>query len=271
MALSNQYEISGSAAEIYHQYMVPAIFRPFAIDLIEFAELQSGERVLDVACGTGVVTRLASAKVGGSGKVIGLDSNPAMLEVARTIATENESAIEWIEAKASEITLLDAGVDVVICQHGLQYFPDRPAALSEMHRVLSQGGRLVLNIWRPVRYNPGHAVFAEVLEKRVSAEAAATRRAPFRLCERDELRGLVSNAGFHDILIRLTSRVTRFDSAEAMMRIMMAGTPLASAMKEGIDGTLTEVIHEVTKRLNEFTDDCGLALPMQAWVVTASA
>jgi len=270
MASSNQYEMSGTAAEFYQRYMVPAIFRPFAVDLIEFAALQLGEQVLDVACGSGIVTRLASAKVGGSGKVIGLDSNPAMLEVARTIETENGATIEWMEAKASEITLSDAAVDVVICQHGLQYFSDRSAALSEMHRILTPGGRLVFNVWRPVQYNPGHARFAEVLEQLVSTEAAATRRAPFKLSARDELRSLVSDAEFRDIVIRLTTRVTRFDSAEAMVRIMMAGSPLAGVMKEAGDSTLREVIQTLTQRLNEFTDDAGLALPMQAWVVTAS-
>ena len=171
----------------------------------------------------------------------------------------------------ASLPMADGACDVVLCQHGLQYFPNKHAALTEMHRMLRASGRLVLSVGRLVQYTPGHAVFADVLERHVSAAAGATRRAPFTLSDRDGIRALVAGADFHEIVMRLDARVARFPSAEAMVRIMMAGTPLATAMAEADPAVLQTAIAEVTEGLAAYEDDQGLALPMQAWVVTAKA
>ena len=171
----NQYALSGTAAEMYERNMVPAIFEPFARDLLEFANLNAGEKVLDVACGTGIVARLAWPKVCPSGCVVGLDLNSEMLEVARARSRQQAADITWAECNVSDMSFPSSEFDVVLCQHGLQYFPDRSAALNEMHRVSSAGGRLIASVWRPISFNPGHSVFADVLERVVSQEAAATK------------------------------------------------------------------------------------------------
>jgi SAM-dependent methyltransferase len=119
----------GSAAEIYKRHMVPAIFGPWAEDLVACAAPQPGERVLDVACGTGVVARLVAQRVGPAGQVVGLDLNPGMLTVARALPPSQGAMIAWREGNASAIPLADAAFDLVLCQQGLQFFPDRPAAL----------------------------------------------------------------------------------------------------------------------------------------------
>jgi len=271
MSDPNQYALSGSAADMYERNMVPAIFEPFAADLLARAELKQGERVLDAACGTGIVSRLAWPKVAPTGRVVGLDVNAGMLEVLGRVLRERGADVEWMEGNVSEMPVSDGEFDVVICQHGLQYFPDRPSALKEMHRVLDEGGRLILNVWRPVQFNAGHAVFADVLERYVGEEAAATRRAPFKLSDRDEIRALVTDAGFHDVVVNLTTRVARFASAEAMIRIMIAGTPLGNTMNDSNPELLETIIDEVTVGLADFVDDTGLAIPMQGWVVTARA
>jgi ubiquinone/menaquinone biosynthesis C-methylase UbiE len=271
MNAQHQYSLTGRVAEMYEQNMVPAIFARFAKGLLEFAQLHAGEHVLDVACGTGIVTRLAWPQVAPLGRVVGLDVNTAMLDVARRAAEATGMSIEWQEGDAASMPLADGAFDVVLCQLGLQYFAERHAALMEMHRVLRASGRLVLSVLRPIEYNPSHAVFADVLERHVSAAAAATRRAPFTLSDRDEIRALVAGAAFRDVLVQLDVRVVRFPSAEGMVRIMMAGTPLATAMAEADPAVLQTVIAEVTTGLAAYEDDQGLALPMQAWVVTAKA
>jgi SAM-dependent methyltransferase len=171
----------------------------------------------------------------------------------------------------SDLTFPADEFDVVLCQHGLQYFPDRHAALGEIHRVLNAGGRLIASVWRPISFNPAHRVFADVLERLVSPEAAATRRAPYQLADRTEIRQLVSGAGFHDVLVSLIARAARFASAEAMVRVMMAGTPLGAAMANTDPAVVQKVIDDVTEGLAQYEDDRGLAVPMQAWVVTAQA
>ncbi len=271
MNAQHQYSLTGSVAEMYEQNMVPAIFARFAKGLLEFAQLHVGEHVLDVACGTGIVARLAWPQVAPSGRVVGLDVNAAMLDVARRAAEEAGMSIEWQEGDAASMPLADGAFDAVLCQLGLQYFSERHAALMEMHRLLRASGRLVLSVLRPVEYNPSHAVFADVLERHVSAAAAATRRAPFTLSDRDEIRALVAGAAFHDVVVQLDVRVVRFPSAEAMVRIMMAGTPPATAMAEADPAVLQTIIAEVTTGLAAYEDDQCLALPMQAWVVTAKA
>lgn len=138
-----------NAAENYQHYFVPAIGAPAARGLVDAADLRPGERVLDVACGTGVVARLARERVGREGTVTGLDPNPAMLAVAAE-STTAEMAVEWHEAPAEAIPLPDDSFDVALCGMGLQFFTDKRAGLSEIRRVLVSGGRLVASLPGPI-------------------------------------------------------------------------------------------------------------------------
>ncbi len=129
-------DYGSNAAENYERFFVPLFGRPVADDLMGVAALKPGERVLDVACGTGVVTRLAAERTGAT--VTGLDLNPGMIEVAKSVTPDNMS-IEWHQSSAEEMPLPDDAYDVVLCQLSLQFFPDKPAALKEMRRVLAPG------------------------------------------------------------------------------------------------------------------------------------
>ena len=153
MSDQGQWQVAGSAAETYERALVPAVFAAWAPLVVELADPRPGERVLDVACGTGVVTRLVAQRAGRTGSVVGLDLNPGMLAVAAS-STANEpptsAPITWQEASATKMPLPDAAFDIVYCQLGLQFFPDRPAALREMYRVLVPGGRLGLMVWRGI-------------------------------------------------------------------------------------------------------------------------
>src|SRR5439155_11949491 len=107
-------------------------------------------RVLDVACGTGVVARAAAERVGAAGRVIGIDLNPGMIAVARSLPEPAGASIEWVERSALDLRLQDATMDVALCQQGLQFFPDKALAMREMRRVLARGGRLALSVWNGV-------------------------------------------------------------------------------------------------------------------------
>jgi ubiquinone/menaquinone biosynthesis C-methylase UbiE len=149
MPQHNFYEAyGGSAPENYERYFVPVIGTPLATDLIDIATLRPGERVLDVACGTGVVARLAAERVGTTGTVAGIDINPGMLTVARSVTPPGMS-IEWYETSAEAIPLPDEAFEVVLCQLGLQFVSDKLAALREMRRVLAPNGRLVIKVVGP--------------------------------------------------------------------------------------------------------------------------
>ena len=142
----------GTAPEAYERYFVPAIGGPLAHDLIAEAGLRAGERVLDVACGTGVVARLAAERVGAGGSVAALDLNAAMLDVARTVPAPDAPAIRWYESPAESMPLPDGAFDVVLCQLGLQFIENRAAALREMHRVTARGGRVLVSVPTPTEF-----------------------------------------------------------------------------------------------------------------------
>src|SRR5881628_2301555 len=189
-----------SAAELYERYLVPAIFEPWAMALVALAAPQPGERVLDVACGTGVVARLVAPHVGATGHVVGLDLHAGRLAVARALPPAPGAVVEWREGDALALPLAEAVFDLVCCQQGLQFFPDRRTALREMYRVLVPGGRLALNVWRALEHNPVALAMAQALGRHVSPEAEAFRHGPFTLGDAEALRALVIGAGFSEVL-----------------------------------------------------------------------
>ena len=201
---------------------------------------------------------------------MGLDINAAMLSVARELPPVGGGSVEWLEASALEMPLPDAAFDVVLCQHGLQQFPDRPAALHEMRRVLRPGGRLALCVWSPIARNPGMAALAEALQRHVSAEAAANRRAPFALGDPAQLHALVEEAAFRDIDVSTAVETARFPSPEALVAYQLAATPLSTL------GALTAeaqsaVAQDVRAALQPHLHDGQLAVPMEAHFALARA
>jgi ubiquinone/menaquinone biosynthesis C-methylase UbiE len=132
MGQQEQWHFDENPEELYERYLVPAKFGPWAEDLVALGAPQPGERVLDVACGTGVVTRLVVPHVGATGKVVGLDLNAGRLVVARSLSSGSGSTIEWREGDVSALPFADVVFDLVCCQQGFQFFPDRFTALREM-------------------------------------------------------------------------------------------------------------------------------------------
>jgi ubiquinone/menaquinone biosynthesis C-methylase UbiE len=256
-------------AEANERYIMAAFGNAWAQALVQLAAPDEGDRVLDVACGTGPVARYAAPLIGPTGRVIGLDLNVDMLAIARAMPQREGVAIEWREGNATALPFPDASFDRVCCQQGLQFFPDRPAALQEMCRVLVPGGRLALAVWRGLEHQPFYAALTEALERSVSPEAAASLRAAFTLANADELRTLVAGAGFQDIRIR--SRITRYPSLEDFVLGYLSGTPMAGAVAALDEKTRTAVVEHVRTSLRAYVGDDGMAASWEAHLVTAHA
>src|SRR5262245_47689145 len=205
--------------------------------LVELAHPRPGERVVDIACGTGAVARIAAARVGPSGSVVGVDLNPGMLTVPRSIATAGtpSAPIQWHEASADKLPFPNSSFDIAYCQLGLQFFADRPAALREMHRILVHEGRLALMVWRGIGESPGFQALAEILEKNIGPAAATIMRAPFGLSDASELNKLVEAAGFRDIKIHQRVGSIQFPSIERFVSSYIAGSPLAGHVSQAND------------------------------------
>jgi ubiquinone/menaquinone biosynthesis C-methylase UbiE len=256
----------GSAPQNYERYFVPSIGAPLAKDLIDIAALRPGERVLDVACGTGVVARLASQRVGAAGTVAGLDVNPGMLAVASS-ATPPGLSIEWHEASAEAMSLPDESFDVVLCQMGLQFVPDKHAALREMHRVLASGGRLILNVPGPTPRL--FAVMGEALARHIGPEAAGFVNHVFSLHDTGELQNLIGGAGFRDVSAQADTKPLRLPAPEEFLWQYVHSTPLAGAWAQLDDERRGSLERDVVAKWQEFVKDRALMLQVRIVVATA--
>jgi ubiquinone/menaquinone biosynthesis C-methylase UbiE len=258
----------GDMAENYERYFVPAIFRAWATDLLDLTAPQQGDRVLDVASGTGIVSRLAMDRVGATGKVVGLDINPGMLAVADS-ATPAGASIEWRQGNAEDMHFPDEAFDLVLCQQGLQFFPNKEIALREMNRVLARGGRMALSVWRDIKHIPGYLALADALARHVGPEAAGFLHMTGSVA--DELEDLVKETDFQDLAVRSVSRKLHFSSPEAFVWEIIQCTPLAwmAAVNQANESTRANVINEVSARLEPYVDEDGLSFPIEARVATA--
>jgi SAM-dependent methyltransferase len=262
-----QWQVAGSAAEVYERELVPAIFGLWAPQVVGLAAPAAGERVLDAACGTGVVARLAAERVGADGRVVGLDLNPGMLTVARSLPVAGVP-IGWVQATAGRLPFPDGSFEVVCCQLGLQFFPDRSVALAEMARVLVAGGRLAVMVWRSIDHSPGFAVLAEALDGHIGPAAGALMRAPFGLGDEGALRGLVEGAGFREVELDRQAGVVRFGSARELVVAYGAGSPLAGPIGGAGPAARAGLVAEVQAALDPWQGAAGLAFPIEALLVS---
>jgi ubiquinone/menaquinone biosynthesis C-methylase UbiE len=244
----------GTAPDNYQRYFVPAIGGPFAADLIEDAALSPAERVLDVACGTGVVARLAAERVGPSGMLAALDVNPAMLSAARSIPSSG-AAIQWYEASAEAMPLPDGAFDVVLCQLGLQFVADKTAALREMRRVLVPGGRVLVSVPPP---NAFFEVLDEALARHVGDEAAGFVRMVFSLSAPATIERLFRDAEFHDVTVRTYTKPLRLPVARDFLWQYVHCTPLTGMLSNVDAARIAALEREVVRGWQPWSDDGGM-------------
>jgi ubiquinone/menaquinone biosynthesis C-methylase UbiE len=244
----------GSASENYQRYFVPVIGGPFAEDLIAEAALRRGERVLDVASGTGVVARLAAERVGPSGTVCALDLNPAMLSVARSVPSTG-AAIRWYETSAESIPLPDDAFDVVLCQLGLQFVADKSAALREMHRVLAAGGRMIVTTPPP---NAFFDVLDEAMTRHVGSEAGAFVRMVFSLDDPAIIDRLFREAGFVDVNVRTYAKGLRLPEAREFLWQYVHCTPLTGMLASLDAARIAALERDVVDRWAQWSDADGM-------------
>lgn len=256
-----------SFPDIYEQYLVAPLFRPWAGPLLEEVGLRLGDRLLDVACGTGIVARVAKEHLGETGKVVGIDISPGMLAVARREARD----IDWREGDAGSLPLQDGEqFDAVVCQQGLQFFPDRPAALLEMRRAMAIGGRLAVSTWRP------DEEFPVLLELRRIAERHLGAIVDLRHCLGQEtiVESLIEEAGFKEVRSSTFTQTLCFGNGADFVRLnTMALVGMAAASKDMSDDERAKVMEAIANDSAEVvrsnTDYRGFTYEIGTNVVTA--
>ncbi len=248
----------------YEALFVPALFAPWPGHLLARAEIATGARVLDVACGSGVLARAALDAVGDTGSVTGLDPAPGMIGAAREI----EPRVDWILGAAEDLPMEAASFDAVVSQFGMMFFDDRDKAATEMLRVLAPGGRLAVAVWDRIEENPAYRDIVAVLDEEIGTAAGDAVRMPFTLGDRDALRGEIEEIGFADVGVETLSEQARFPNPRTMVEAELRGwLPLFGIHLE--DAKIDEVLERSDNRLSRYAKPSGEAVfPTSAHIVT---
>jgi ubiquinone/menaquinone biosynthesis C-methylase UbiE len=265
MTTTETWQVAATAAETYDAQLVPALFAVWAPRLVNAAGVQVGDRVLDVACGTGVVAREAAARVGPGGEVTGLDLNPWMLTVGRRLQPD----LSWHEGDASALPYADTSFDRVLCQFGLRYVRDRVAALREMGRVVTAVGSVAIAVWASLDRGSPFELLRDLLDRHAGPEAGDFLRAPFVLGTIEAVNDLVSAAGLR--ILRSETPVGRvtFPSIDGFVRAQVAGSPIAGLLADRGEDLYRRLLPEAHVRLQPFVDATGCSFPIDAHIVVA--
>lgn len=260
-----------SPAETYEGFMVPFRFRPWANELVDRVALQSGTRLLDIACGTGIVARVAAQRLQGSGMVVGIDLNPAMIEVAARAAADEGVSIDWHTGNAESLPFADESFDLVTIQQALQFFPNQPAALRECLRVLVPGGTLLVGIWSTLEKQGIQQHYAEAIAR---VTGTASMHTPYGTVTDASLRDLFAGVGFSDIEIDEVTIDLTFDDpasfAAQMVESTSAGVPAMHGRSDEERAALSaEITAEITDAVRLATVDGRLVTNSTVFIARA--
>lgn len=256
-------QVNGSAAEVYEEFFLPALFAEWPDRVMDATGIHQGQRVLDVACGTGVLACAVAERVGPAGSVAGLDVNEGMLAVARRKAAQ----IDWRQGVAESLPFDDASFDVVVSQFGLMFFEDRRAAIREMIRVLRPGGHLAVAVWDTLANSPGYATMVDLLQRLFGDEAANALRAPYILGDTQQLQDLLANTNLSHLKIETQLGTARFPSIQAWVYTDIKGWVLADVLN---DEQIAELLREAEQVLTPYvTEEGTVAFDAPAHIVSA--
>jgi SAM-dependent methyltransferase len=263
-------DLPRTPAEIYEQWFVPAVFDPLASQLVDAIQPRPGTRVLDVACGTGILARRLASMTRPTGHVTGLDLSPAMIGVARAAAEHETLSIEWYAGRAESLPFPDGSFDLVTCQQGLQFAVDRAAAASELYRVLTDGGSVAVCVWQALHKHPVYAALHAAMQRVLNTPAMAT---PFSLGDTD-LRRLLNDGGFADVVITPVTITASFTQPERYVELQIEAASAAIPLLQQLDAAaraklIAGIRTELEEPIRELTVDDRLRFPMYAYLAQA--
>lgn len=240
------------AAKAYEALFVPALFGQWAPKVADVAQIQPGQRVLDVACGTGVLGREIASRVGTSGHVAGIDPNQGMIAVAKQLAP----GVEWREGTAESLPFADESFDVVVSQFGLMFFTNRCQALDEMLRVLKPGGSMAIAVWDSLNSLPAYSSEVALLEQIAGQQAADALRAPFEIGDQRVLSTLFTECGMASAKITTHYGVAQFPSVRTMVEADLRGwLPVMGVFLT--EQQIDHILFEADKALSDYTTADG--------------
>lgn len=256
-------QISVEAAETYEASFVPILFSGLAPHLVDAAGVAPGNRVLDVACGTGIIARVAADRVAEAGRVVGLDLNEAMLTVARRVRPD----LEWHQGDAVALPFPDGAFDVVLCQSGLMFMPDPITALREMARVVTVDGTVAVQVWSKPERQAGFRPLSDAVARHAGPDAVNLISTYFRLGDPDEFARLCDAADLRVTGTRTMPVTVRSPSIDDYVTTEVESTPLISRIS---NDTYRRIREDARTGLARYCDESGaVALPLEVYLVTA--
>ncbi|MFO1038862.1 MAG: methyltransferase domain-containing protein [Geminicoccaceae bacterium] len=266
--LTDDTRFAGSIPQVYDRYMGPLVFAPYAADLAERVAALQPTRVLETAAGTGVLTRALVAAIPENTEIIATDLNPAMLDHAA--GSVQRGRLTFQQADAQTLPFDDAPFDVVACQFGAMFFPDRRAAYREARRVLRPGGRFALNVWDRIETNDLASIVTEVLATLMPDDPPRfLARTPHGYHDREALLADLEAAGFSVKQVETLTLSSPADSPRQPAIAYCQGTPLRNEIEARIPGRLAEATETVARALADRYGDGPFEAPMRAHVVVA--
>lgn len=260
-------QLTGRSAENYQRDFVPLIATPVSRDLLRIADLQPGERVLDIACGTGHVTRAAAERVGSTGTVTGIDIAPDMIDVAKSVSPASDAKVDWQISDAARLPVPDGSVDVVLCQMGLMFMDDRSAAVAEMRRVLDSSGRLVINTPGPIP--PLFEALERAIVTHISPDLGGFVSAVFSMHDPDGVADLIDGAGLRDVSSTvLTTTLTLPAPADFLWRYVGV-TPMAAFIADAPQAAKSALERQFVEEAQENVTDGVTVVRLPMVVATA--
>lgn len=253
------------AAKKYEALFVPALFGQWVETVSKAAQLQAGQKVLDVACGTGVLARALVSRIGDDGYLAGLDPDPGMLSVAQGATP----AVDWRRGSAEKIPFPDQFFDAVLSQFGLMFFQQRREAIREMLRVLRPSGRLVVAVWDVIESNPGYLAEMILVERLAGKRAGEAVRAPFQLGNREKLCCLFEESGATSVNITTRVGTARFPNVQTMLEAELRGWLPVTGVHLS-EELIARILHEAKVALGAFvTSEGAVVFDVSAHIVTA--
>lgn len=257
----------GPIPENYDRYLGPSFFEPFADDIVARLEPRGLTNLLEIACGTGIVTRRLRDRLSPETRLVATDLNPAMFALAREKFAPKESVI-WQEADAGALPFADGSFDAVVCQFGVMFFPDKAAALRETWRVLRSGGVYLFNVWDSFEQNPAAQTAHETIASFFDRDPPSFYHTPFGFYDTDLIRQLLQEAGFEEIEISIVKLPCRSASAAEFAVGLVRGNPVAAAIEER-GGSVDRVVEAVGKKVGERFGNAPMETTMQALICRA--
>jgi ubiquinone/menaquinone biosynthesis C-methylase UbiE len=266
--MSSPTAFAGSVPANYDKYLGPALFEPYAVDIVQRLGSQPWP-LLEIACGTGRVTRHIASMLPPGETFVAADLNPDMLTIAKAVV-KNEN-VKWQVVDAHELPFPDKSFNVVLCQFGIMFFSDKPKALKEIFRVLKPGGKFLFNTWDSIEENDAASMMVSVLRELMGDKTPDfMEKGPHSFFNKKEIERLLEEAGFVSVAIDTVQKMANFEHADNIVTGFVEGSPLASYL-DHVDATLKNRLKEnFRKRFIEEYGSENVSVPMQALIVEAS-